>query len=379
MNWDSNGGGPWGQGPKKPTSNGSNKPSSGNQKNFDEILEGFQGKFKKAVSSGDGGGSGGDNGLPSKKILIPLILVGLLIFLITNMFYIVEEGSRGVVLKFGSYNRIADPGPHFKLPSPIEKVEIVEVDRIRTEEIGFRTNNRNIGRPVSRQRSGMLDNESLMLTGDENIVDVNLDVQWNIKDAKDYLFNVRDEWGENTVKVSAESAIRDIIGESDYTFAIEGNGRAKITTETQELLREILDSYNIGVQITSIQIKQIDPPAQVIDTFRDVQTARADKEKEINQAEAFSNDIIPRAKGNAQRMIREAEAYKEEVIAQSTGESQRFLSVYNEFSKAKEVTQRRIYLETMEEVLSDVEKIFIDKNAGSNMVPYLPLDNKRVR
>lgn len=371
MNWDSNGGGPWGQGPKKPFSDGGNKRPPSNNNNIDDVLEQFQDKIKDLFGGGSNGG--GNN----KKLLIPLIIFGILLFLVANMFYIVEEGSRGVVMRFGSYNRVAEPGPHLRLPSPIEKIEFVEVDEIRTEEIGFRTNNRNLGRTLSNQRKGMLQSESLMLTGDENIVDVNLDVQWNVKDPKEFLFNVRDERGENTVKVSAESAIRDIIGESDYTFAIEGNGRAKITTETQELLREILDSYKMGVQITSIQIKQIDPPAQVIDTFRDVQTARADKEKEINQAEAYSNDIIPRAKGDAEKVLREAEAYKEEVIASSTGESQRFTSVLNEYKNSKVVTLRRIYLETMEEVLGGVEKVFLDKNASSSVLPYLPLNKTK--
>lgn len=373
MPWGDNGNGnskgPWGQGGQKPPGGGQRPPFEGGE-NLDQVIEEWQKKLKQMLP---GGGPGGGKG--EKKIFFTFAMVGLVLVLLADMFYIVEEGSRGVVMRFGSYSRTADPGPHLRLPTPIENVSVVQVDAIRTEEIGFRTSTaRSEGRNRSSYEQSALLSESLMLTGDENIVDVNLDVQWNVKDAKDYLFNVRDSLGENTVKSAAESAIRDIIGESDYTFAIEGNGRAEITTKTQNLLREILDSYNMGVNITSIQIKQIDPPAQVIDTFRDVQTARADKEREINQAEAFSNDILPRAKGDAERLLREAEAYKQEVIAQAEGESQRFLSVYDKYRVAKDVTKRRMYLETMETVLEKVDKILIDNSVGGGVVPYLPLN-----
>jgi membrane protease subunit HflK len=212
--------------------------------------------------------------------------------------------------------------------------------------------------------------ESLMLTGDENIVNIDFSVFWVIKDASKYLFKIQDP--EGTVKAAAETAMREVIAKSNIQPVLT-EGRAQIEIETQEIIQSILDEYNSGIQITQVQTQKADPPDQVIDAFRDVQAARADMERSKNEAEAYANDVIPRARGEAARIMQAAEAYKQKVVAQAEGEASRFISIYNEYAKAKEVTQERMYLETMEKVLADIDKVIIEKNAGSGVVPYLPL------
>lgn len=347
---DNNDQGPWGR-----------KPSSSTNNELDDLIKKGQDKFRKVMS--DNGGSAPSF---SPKVAILLLFIALLGWGATG-FFIVEEGWRGVVLRFGEYDRIAGSGPNYHLPSPLETVIKVPADRVNTVEIGFSGSSANFGRVVER---GNL-NESLMLTGDENIVDVKLVVQWDIKSAPDFLFNVRDQ---NTVKSAAESAVREVVGSMSYRSAIAGKGRDKIAEESERVLQEILDDYAMGVNVRSVQIKQIDPPGQVIDAFRDVQTARADKEREINQAEAYRNDILPRAKGAAAQITQEAEAYKNEVVARAKGEAQRFMSVYKEYIQAKDITKQRMYLETMEVILAGTDKIIIDENSKSQgVVPYLPL------
>lgn len=373
--WDHN---PWDK--QKKQNRPGNQPQ--NSEDLDELIrksqQVLQGFFnQKGTGGGKGSGKGGGMfGGPSPMKLIGMVLGGIFIIWALSGFYIIEEGSRGLVLRFGEYQRTTNPGPNYHLPFPIEKVEKVGVERIRTEEIGYSS----FGR--GGKERGILE-ESLMLTGDENIVDVRMDVQWVIKDARDYIFNVRDAGGENTVKSAAESAIRDVMGKTAYNTAIAGEGRAQIAKETQNLLQSILDNYHAGVQINSIQMRPIDPPAQVIDAFRDVQSARADKEKEINQAEAYRNDILPRAKGDAEKILQQAEAYKQEVIARAEGESDRFVAIYEKYKTAQTVTKQRMYLEAMEEILNGMEKVVIDSNAqGSGVLPYLPLSslqNKNAR
>jgi membrane protease subunit HflK len=212
--------------------------------------------------------------------------------------------------------------------------------------------------------------ESLMLTGDENIVNIDFSVFWIIKDAGKFLFEVQDP--ESTVKAAAETAMREVVAKSNIQ-SILTEGRAKIEIETQEIIQKILDEYNSGIQVTQVQTQKADPPNQVIDSFRDVQAARADMERSKNEAEAYANDVIPRARGEAAKIMQAAEAYKQQVVAQAEGEASRFVSIYEEYAKAKEVTQERMYLETMEKVLADIDKVIIEKNAGSGVVPYLPL------
>ena len=212
--------------------------------------------------------------------------------------------------------------------------------------------------------------ESLMLTGDENIVNIDFSVFWVIKDAGKFLFKIQDP--EGTVKAAAETAMREVIAKSKIQ-PILTEGRSVIEVETQEIIQSILDDYESGIQITQVQTQKADPPDQVINAFRDVQAARADMERSKNEAEAYANDVIPRARGEAAKILQAAEAYKNQVVAKAEGEASRFISIYNEYAKAKEVTQERMYLETMEKVLAGIEKVIIEKNVGSGVVPYLPL------
>jgi membrane protease subunit HflK len=209
-----------------------------------------------------------------------------------------------------------------------------------------------------------------MLTGDENIVNIDFSVFWVIKDAGNFLFKIQDPQG--TVKAAAETAMREVIARSDIQ-SILTEGRSRIEIETQEIIQDILDEYNSGIEITQVQTQKADPPDQVIDAFRDVQAARADMERSKNEAEAYANDVIPRARGEAARILQAAEAYKKKVVARAEGEASRFVAIYTEYAQAKEVTQERMYLETMEKVLASIDKIIIEKNAGSGVVPYLPL------
>lgn len=212
-----------------------------------------------------------------------------------------------------------------------------------------------------------------MLTGDENIVDINFTVFWVIKDAQQYLFNIRAP--EATVKAAAESAMREVIGRTPIALAL-AEGKAEIEAGARRLLQDVLDSYQAGIEITQVQLQKVDPPAQVIDAYRDVQRARADQERERNQAEAYRNDIVPRARGEAVRLEQEAEAYKQEIVARAQGDAQRFLSVYEAYKAAPEITRQRLYLETMEEVLRATQKVIIDPTA-EGIVPYLPLPEIR--
>lgn len=370
---------PWG----KPSSgrpngaNGSNKQQVPPNKELEELIDRFQGKVKRMVPGGGGGGKRGNSG-NDKKLIGAVVAIAVLVFLIMDMFYIVREGERGVITRFGQFTETTRPGPHFRLPTPIEKVEIVNVDRLHTEEIGEKNNR--IQSMNSRSSTRSAAEESLMLTKDENIVDVEMEVQWRINDAPNYLFNVFDgrfahaTGSSRTVHYAAESALRDVIGNTTYANAISKE-RERVSSETEKFLQSILDSYQMGIEISSLQIKAVEPPPQVIDAFRDVQSARADKENMINKAEAYSNDILPKARGEAARLIESAKAYKEEVTASAQGESERFESVYKQYVVAKDVTRQRMYLETMEEVLGKVNKVIIDTDvSGSGVLPYLPLN-----
>jgi membrane protease subunit HflK len=275
--------------------------------------------------------------------------------------------EQGVVLRFGKFINTTQPGLNYHLPYPIENVITPKVTKVNRIDIGFRSE-----RDSGFTSGGVADvpEESLMLTGDENIVNIDFSVFWVIKDAGKFLFRIQDP--EGTVKAAAETAMREVIARSKIQ-PILTEGRSVIENDTEEIIQQILDEYNSGIQITQVQTQKADPPDQVIDAFRDVQAARADMERSKNEAEAYSNDVIPRARGEAARILQAAEAYKKQVVAKSEGEASRFLSIYNEYAKAKQVTQERMFLETMEKVLADINKIIIDKNAGSGVVPYLPL------
>ena len=349
------GGSPWGS-PPGGSGNGSGRGPT--PPDIDAIIRDIQNKINKFLPGGSKSG-----GKP-----IGLILIILLFIWLASGLYRVGPDEQGVVLRFGKFIKTTQPGLHYHIPVPIETVETPKVTKVNRIDIGFRSE-RDSGFSTG---GGVADvpQESLMLTGDENIVNIDFSVFWVIKDAGKFLFEIQDP--EGTVKAAAETAMREVIAKSDIQ-PILTEGRAKIEVETQEIIQSILDEYQSGIQVTQVQTQKADPPDQVIDAFRDVQAARADMERSKNEAEAYANDVIPRARGEAARILQAAEAYKKEVVAKAEGEASRFLAIYNEYKVAKEVTQERMYLETMEKVLADIDKVIIEKNAGSGVVPYLPL------
>jgi modulator of FtsH protease HflK len=370
MMWMSQGGGPWGGGPRgggpwgggpRNTGGGSGPGPRGRgpyPPDFEEWLRRGQDRVRRILPGGFGTGSG-----------IALVLIAIVVIWLASGFYRVEPDEVGIVLRFGAYNRTTQPGLNYHLPSPIETALTPSVTRVNRTEIGYRSGETLTTRePVSQQ----VPEEALMLTGDENIVDVNFTVFWVIKDAKAYLFNIRDP--ELTVKSASESAMREVVGETPIAQAL-AEGRAKIEAETRELLQAILDSYGAGIEITQLQLQRVDPPAEVIDAFRDVQAALADRARLRNEAEAYRNNVIPVARGDAVRIEQEAEAYRLANVARAQGDAARFLSVYNAFKASQDVTLQRLYLETMEEVLKNSNKVIIDKSAqgGNGVLPYLPL------
>jgi membrane protease subunit HflK len=349
------GGSPWGA----PPGGGGNGSGRGpTPPDIDAIIKDIQNKINKFLPGGSKSG-----GKPIGLILIVLLFVWL-----ASGLYRVLPDEQGVVLRFGKFIKTTQPGLNYHIPFPVETVETPKVTKVNRMDIGFRSE-RDSG---FSSGGGVADvpQESLMLTGDENIVNIDFSVFWVIKDAGKFLFEIQDP--EGTVKAAAETAMREVIAKSDIQ-PILTEGRAKIEIETQEIIQSILDEYNSGIQITQVQTQKADPPDQVIDAFRDVQAARADMERSKNEAEAYANDVIPRARGEAAKILQAAEAYKQKVVASAEGEASRFVSIFNEYDKAKEVTQERMYLETMEKVLADIEKVIIEKNAGSGVVPYLPL------
>jgi membrane protease subunit HflK len=305
-------------------------------------------------------------GLGSSRGYLLILAVLVAVWLASGL-YIVEPDEQGVELYFGRWSGATlDPGLHYHLPVPIATAFTPKVTRVNRVDIGFRADER---RPASVRN---IVEESQMLTGDENIVDVNVTVLWRIKDAGEFLFNVRDP--EATVKMVAESAMREVVGRTPIARAL-AEGRGQVEEETAALFQGILDEYAAGIEITELQLQRVDPPEPVIDAFRDVQRARADLERLRNEAEAYANDITPRARGEAAKLEQQAEAYKKEVVARSEGDAQRFLSVYNAYRRARDVTTRRIYIETLEEVLRGTDKILLDESASraGGVVPYLPL------
>ncbi len=323
---------------------------------IDEVIKKIQNTINKII----GGGKGG-----TKPILFGLIIL-VVLWTLSGLYRVLPD-EQGVVLRFGKFVNTTQPGLNYHFPFPIESVLTPKVTKVNRIDIGFRSE-----RDSGFTSGGVADvpEESLMLTGDENIVNIDFSVFWVIKDAGKFLFKIQDPQG--TVKAAAETAMREVIARSNIQ-PILTEGRSLIETDTQSIIQEILDEYNSGIQITQVQTQKADPPDQVIDAFRDVQAARADMERSKNEAEAYANDVIPRARGEAAKILQAAEAYKKEVVAKAEGEASRFVSIYNEYAKAKQVTQERMFLETMEKVLADINKIIIDKNSGSGVVPYLPL------
>jgi membrane protease subunit HflK len=352
--WKGGNGGPWGQGPR-----GSGGPTP---PDLEELLRRSQDRLKRLLP---GGGGGGGNFNPLTLIGILVVVAGLIGY---NFFtFRVQPDELGIVLRFGAFDRQAQPGLNFRLPYPIDQVytpKVTRVSRVTVGQVADDVTATGLGRNIPE--------ESLMLTGDENIVDINFGVFWVINDAEDYLFNIQDPVG--TVKAVAESAMREIVGRSNIQ-PILTQARQVTETAVQELMQTTLDHYGAGVQITQVQLLKVDPPAEVIDAFRDVQAARADQERIQNEAQTYSNRVIPEARGQASQITEAANGYRDRTIAEAQGQADRFTKVLEEYQKAPNVTRRRIFLETMEAVLSDMDKIIVDEKAtGTGVVPFLPLN-----
>tara|TARA_Y100001970_G_C14233381_1_gene860195 strand:- start:391 stop:1509 length:1119 start_codon:yes stop_codon:yes gene_type:complete len=350
---------PWGSNPGSGNDRGNGNNGSGTGReppNIDDVIKNFQKLINKFLPGGKSGGG--------KPIILGLLIISL-VWVFSGLYRVLPD-EQGIVLRFGKYVKTTQPGLNYHIPFPIERVLTPKVTKVNRIDVGFR------GTSDTGRSSGVgeVPEESLMLTGDENIVDINYSVFWVIKDAKKFLFNIQSPI--ETIKAASETAMREVIAKSRIQ-SILTEGRSKIEVEVQEITQQILDEYGSGIQITQVQTQKADPPSQVIDAFRDVQAARADRERAKNEAEAYANDVIPRARGDAEKILQEAEAYKKQVVAAAEGEASRFLAIYNEYKLAKQVTQERMYLETMEKVLADIDKVIIDKNSGQGVVPYLPL------
>jgi membrane protease subunit HflK len=350
--WGSGGGkGPWGSGPQ---SGGPTPPD------LEEMLRRGQDRLRRFLPGGNLGGRG--------FALVVLAAVALWGF---SGFFRVEPDELGVVLRFGKEVREVQPGLNYHLPYPIETVLTPKALRVNKIDIGMRLVD-DIRRGGTTTRD--VPEESLMLTGDENIVDVDFSVLWKVKPTGvgEYLFNIQNP--EGTVKAVAESAMREVIGRSEIQPILTG---ARQTTETavQDLMQKTLDQYGAGIQVTQVQMQKVDPPSQVIDAFRDVQAARADLERAVNEAQTYANRIVPEARGRVAQITQAAEGYRQQTVAEATGQTSRFLQIYEQYKKAPDVTRERMYLETMERVLGGADKIIIDSGAGgSGVVPYLPLN-----
>ncbi|MEO9899197.1 FtsH protease activity modulator HflK [Nisaea sp.] len=364
------GGGPWGGGGGNGAGGGNGGggkspwggrgPGGGGQQppDIDEVIRQGQARLKSMLPRGMGGPTG-----------ITLVVIGLLALWLFSGLYRVQPNEQGIELVFGRYTGVpTEPGLHWNYPSPIGSVIKPDVTRENRIEVGYRSSGDGSSRS-SVQRD--VPEESQMITGDENIVDIDFVVFWRIAEAGDFLFNLQQP--AETVKMAAESAMRDAIGKRPIQVALT-EGRQLIESTVQEELQSLLNEYGAGVTVRQVQLLAVDPPKQVIDAFNEVQRARQDKDRLKNEAETFRNDVVPRARGEAAQMIEEADAYRQEVTNRAIGDADRFNSIYKAYSAAKDVTQKRIYLETMEEVLGNVNKIIIDSaDGGSGVVPYLPL------
>lgn len=305
-----------------------------------------------------GGGAGGDGNSNVNRFSLGLVVIVALSLWLLSGFYVVQQSERGVILHFGKKAEPTGPGLHWRWPYPIERVEKVNVDQVSTLWIG---------RHSDRSSGG---DNGYMLTEDENIIVVEFSVQYKVKDASDYLFNVRDPIA--TITQATESAAREVVGKSQLDFVMT-DGQLEVAEKSRTLLQEILDRYRTGIQIVKVQMQKASPPEEVKAAFDDAVKAREDEQRLKNEAEAYSNDIIPRARGAAARMIQEAQGYKASVTARAEGDARRFSLIVNEYVKAPGVTRDRLYIETMEQVLSSTTKILVDQKAGNNMI-YLPLD-----
>ncbi|HZS64055.1 MAG TPA: FtsH protease activity modulator HflK [Xanthobacteraceae bacterium] len=356
MPWSNQGGGSWGPGSRGPWGSGP-QPSGPNPPDFEDWLRQGQERLRRMLPGGNLGGRG--FAIFAAALVIVWGLFG---------FFRVEPDELGVVLRFGKEVREVQPGLHYHLPYPIEIAITPPALRVNQIDIGTRASVDSRRGPAANLE---VPEESLMLTGDENIVDVNFSVFWQIKadGVGDYLFNIQNP--EGTVKAVAESAMREVVGRSEITPLLTG-ARQVTETAVQDLMQKTLDHYGAGILVRQVQLQKVDNPAQVIDAARDVQAARADQERAQNEAQAYANRVIPEAQGKAAQITQAAEAYRAQTVAEATGQTARFLKIYDEYRKAPQVTRERMYLESMERILSNTDKIILDQGAGG-VLPYLPL------
>jgi membrane protease subunit HflK len=348
-----------------------NDPQWGNKDNrknggppdLDELWRRINQRLNSLFGKKDSGGGGRDGlspgGMPGGGNLAGLLIGALVLVWVASGFYIVDTGQRGVVLRFGKFVETTEPGPRWHLPWPIESREVVNVDQVRTVEIGYRTS----------VKSKVL-KESLMLTDDENIIDLQFAVQYILKDPKEFLFVNRAP--EDTVLQVAETAMREIVGKNKMDFVLY-EGRADIADRAKVLMQQILDRYKTGISISQVTLQNIQPPEQVQAAFDDAVKAGQDRERLKNEAEAYSNDVVPRARGLASRLKEEAQGYKQSVIANAQGEASRFAQILTEYQKAPQVTRQRMYLDTMQTVMNNTSKVLVDQKGGNSLL-YLPLD-----
>ena len=348
--------GPWGRGPGGP------RPP-----NLEELLRKGQDKIKRFMPSGVGGTRG----------LFLIIAVVLAVWMSSGL-YRVQPGEVGVEMLFGRFVKTTTPGLNYWFPGPIGEALTPNVERTNQITVGFRGAGDVGGRTAGGRDVRDVPQESLMITGDLNVIDIDFIVQWRIKDAAAFLFNIRDP--EATVKIVAESAMREVIGQARLEDALTVR-RQEIEQQTRDLLQQILDDYGAGVLIADLKLQKVDPPGAVIDSFNDVQRARQDKERKQNEAEAYRNRVVPTARGEAAKITQGAEAYKEKVVKEADGEAKRFLAVYETYKVAKSVTIQRLYIEALEEVLRGTQKVIIDSQSsgGPGVIPYLPLPELRKR
>ena len=325
---------------------------------LDEVIKDFKNKFNSTFGGGSSGKSGASKA--AKGSFKYILILAVIVWLLTGI-YIVDPAERGVVLRFGAFQTSTTQGPHWHIPYPIESVYKVNVEQVRATEIGFRNS--------PNSYSGGVSSESLMLTKDENMVDVNLAVQYKIVDAKAFLFNVYQP--ELTLSHVVQSVIRQVVGDNTMDHVLT-TGRDQISQEVKTASQALLNDYGVGLMITAVTMQDAQPPIQVKASFDDVVKAREDEQRYINEARAYANDIVPKARGASQRIMAEAEAYKSQVVSKSEGEAYRFTQILTEYLKAPEVTKERLYRETLEDVLGSTNKVIVD--SSSNSLMYLPID-----
>ncbi|MDT3735085.1 MAG: FtsH protease activity modulator HflK [Denitratisoma sp.] len=343
-----------------------NKGSNQGPPDLEDLWRDFNRRLSALFGKRSGGGGDGGNGSPRPPInakvfgggIGALVILVLLVWLASG-FYIVDASQRGVVLTFGKYSQTTEPGLRWRLPYPIQTHEIVKLTDVRVVEVGYRGSDKN-----------KVLKEALMLTDDENIINIQFAVQWFLRDPQEYLFNNRNP--EDTVLHAAETAMREVVGKSKMDFALY-EGREQVAAQASKIMQEILDRYQTGIVVSKLSLQNVQPPEQVQAAFDDAVKAGQDRDRQVNEGQAYANDVIPRARGAASRLLEEANGYKSRVVANAEGEASRFKQVLVEYNKAPEVMRQRMYLDTVQQVLSSTSKIMIDTKGAGNLL-YLPLD-----